>query len=66
MAHHYDDEPWDEPWVVSAGIHRGKVYGINELDDIIEKYGTKTILEKLPIAEVERFVREKKLNNINS
>jgi len=55
-----------KPWTPIAGVHKGTVYGITELEDVIEKYGAKTILEKLPIAEVERFIREKKLKNISS
>ena len=59
MAHHYDDEPWTP----IAGIHKGKVYS-KELDEMLEKYGTRTILEKIPLPEIERFLREKKLKKI--
>lgn len=36
-----------------------------DLDDVLSKFSTEKILEKLNIKDIEKFLRKKKLENIN-
>lgn len=65
MAHHYEDDYLDGSFGTDGQIGPEGV-NLSDISDLVKKYGARSFLKVMPIKEIEKFLREKKLDNISN